>query len=182
MESDDNGASWFVRGNGHEFVLFGTLQKTQTISLAIVTPNPAPLGSTTTLSATASSGLAVALGAGPANVCALSGTTLSFAGLGTCTVTADQAGDATYLPASQVSGRHASRSRSSADAVRRRARPGWIAPPPDNIRRWRGAARRALTSRSVTVGSACLGRKQPLESRVAAQRIPHRVRAQKRHG
>jgi len=102
MESDDNGASWSVRGGGRAFVLFGTLQKTQTISLASVTPNPAPLGSATTLSATASSGLAVTLDAEPTNVCALSGTTLSFVGLGTCTVTADQAGDATYLPASQV--------------------------------------------------------------------------------
>jgi len=102
--SPDNGATWDVVSYGYDysFAVFGTTQFTQTITLASVTPNPTAVGSTVTLDATASSGLLVSLAAGPASVCTLNATTLSFVGLGTCSVTANQAGNATYLPASQV--------------------------------------------------------------------------------
>jgi hypothetical protein len=100
----DNGATWSVGDVGaaaqETFAVFGTA--TQTITLAAVTPNPAPVGSTATVSATAASGLAVALAAGPATVCTLNGTTLSFVGIGTCTITANQAGNAAYSAAPQV--------------------------------------------------------------------------------
>ena len=61
------------------------------------------VGQTATLSATASSGLATTLASSPSTICTLSGTTLSFAAVGTCTVTANQAGNTTYNAATQVS-------------------------------------------------------------------------------
>lgn len=62
-------------------------------------------GSAYGVSASASSGLAVTFSASPASagVCTVSGATVSFVGDGTCTVRADQAGNATYQPAPQVS-------------------------------------------------------------------------------
>jgi hypothetical protein len=61
------------------------------------------VGTPLTLSATASSGLAVSYAASPSSVCSISGTTASFAAAGTCTITASQAGNSTYAPASTVS-------------------------------------------------------------------------------
>lgn len=90
-----------------------------TQSFAVVAQPPAPqtiaFGSTPTappvyggagyaVSATASSGLPVALSIAPASasVCALSGTTVSFVGAGTCALRADQGGNGSYAPAPQV--------------------------------------------------------------------------------
>ncbi|MBW8862078.1 MAG: PxKF domain-containing protein [Acidobacteria bacterium] len=102
--SDDNGATWGSLGLGYDFTfaVFGTVRFNQTITVSPVTPNPAPLGSTASVSATASSKLTVAIAAGPANVCTLNGTTLSFVGLGICTVTANQSGNDNYFPAPEV--------------------------------------------------------------------------------
>ncbi|HUB79756.1 MAG TPA: protease pro-enzyme activation domain-containing protein [Bryobacteraceae bacterium] len=55
-----------------------------------------------TLTATASSGLAVAFSAAPSNVCQVSGSTVTLEGPGTCTITASQAGNATYSVAKSV--------------------------------------------------------------------------------
>lgn len=55
-----------------------------------------------TLAATASSGLAVTLVASPAATCTLGGTVLTLQNLGTCTITASQAGNAVYLAATPV--------------------------------------------------------------------------------
>jgi hypothetical protein len=81
----------------------------QTISFTSTAPAPAVLGQPAyTVMATASSTLPVTLSidAGSASVCTLSGSasgsTVSFIGLGTCTIDADQAGDANYNPASQA--------------------------------------------------------------------------------
>lgn len=62
-------------------------------------------GTTPTLVATSSSGLAVRLmvDAGSASVCAINNEVLSFAAVGSCTVHADQAGDASHSPAARVS-------------------------------------------------------------------------------
>lgn len=61
------------------------------------------VGATSTLSATASSSLAVTDFASTTTaVCTVSGATASFLTTGTCTVTADQAGDALFNPALQV--------------------------------------------------------------------------------
>jgi len=61
------------------------------------------VGQTATLSATASSGLATTIVSSTPTICTLSGTTLSFAAVGTCTVTANQAGNTAYNAATQIS-------------------------------------------------------------------------------
>jgi hypothetical protein len=77
----------------------------QTISFTSTPPGSAVVGGAGyTVTATASSGLAVAftLSAGSAGVCTMSGATVSFVGAGTCTVDANQAGDATHQAAPQA--------------------------------------------------------------------------------
>ena len=76
----------------------------QTISFTSAPPAGAVSGGSYGVSATSNSGLAVAFSAdaGSAGVCAVSGSTVSFVGAGTCTVNADQAGNGTFLPAVQV--------------------------------------------------------------------------------
>jgi hypothetical protein len=64
-----------------------------------------PVGGTTTASATATSGLAVAFSSKTPNICTVSGTnggTVTGVATGTCTIAADQAGDANFAPATQV--------------------------------------------------------------------------------
>ena len=101
--SEDGGATFTPLSiPGVAFSMFGTSRLTQSITFAPTTPNAAPAGTTTTIASTASSGLTVALAAGPSNVCTLSGTTLELLAVGTCTITANQAGDAQYAPAPQV--------------------------------------------------------------------------------
>jgi hypothetical protein len=77
----------------------------QTISFTSTAPSGAVVGGPTyAISATASSGLPVAFSAAAssAGVCTVSGSTVSLVGAGTCTVNANQAGNASYLPAPQV--------------------------------------------------------------------------------
>ena len=77
----------------------------QTISFTSSPPGGATVGGASyALSATAGSGLPVTftIAAGSAGVCTLSGSTVSFAGAGTCTIRADQSGNATYAAAPQV--------------------------------------------------------------------------------
>lgn len=79
-----------------------TPQGTQAITFA--DPGTQRFGTTPTLSATASSGLPVAFSSATPAVCTVtSGGQLAFASAGTCTVHADQPGDAAHLPAPQVS-------------------------------------------------------------------------------
>ncbi len=56
-----------------------------------------------TVSATASSGLAVTFSSSTPGICTAAGTTVTIVAAGLCTVNANQAGDATYNPAPQVS-------------------------------------------------------------------------------
>jgi hypothetical protein len=56
-----------------------------------------------TVSATASSGLAVSFSSTTTGVCTVSGTTVSFLGIGTCTVKAEQTGDSNWNAATPVS-------------------------------------------------------------------------------
>jgi hypothetical protein len=56
-----------------------------------------------TVSATASSGLAVSFASLTTSVCTVSGTTVTIVAAGTCTIQASQAGNATYAPATNVS-------------------------------------------------------------------------------
>jgi hypothetical protein len=77
----------------------------QTISFTSIAPASAQFaGSTYDATATATSALPVNLSidASAQTVCALSGSTVSFQGVGTCVIDADQAGDSNYLPAPQV--------------------------------------------------------------------------------
>ena len=60
------------------------------------------VGASLTLTATASSGLAVSYSATPSNVCKVSGSTVTMTGSGTCTITASQAGNSTYAAATSV--------------------------------------------------------------------------------
>ena len=62
-----------------------------------------PVGTPLTLSATASSGLAVAFATSTPAVCSVAGTALTLQSAGTCSITASQAGNATYASAPPVS-------------------------------------------------------------------------------
>ncbi|KOR28977.1 hypothetical protein TI04_09740, partial [Achromatium sp. WMS2] len=85
-------------------------QVTQTITVAKANqtiifdsaPSLTYNGATANVTATASSGLIVDFGSTTPTVCTVSGTTVTPVALGTCTITADQAGDANYNPAPQV--------------------------------------------------------------------------------
>jgi len=73
----------------------------QTISFGSIPDRQ--LGSTPfTVTATASSGLAVAYSSTTTSVCTVSGNTVTLVSIGTCTIAANQAGNGTYAAASQV--------------------------------------------------------------------------------
>jgi hypothetical protein len=75
----------------------------QAITFTSQPPAPAILGGSYAVGATGGgSGNPVVFSSLTANICTVSGSTVSLNAIGTCTVAADQAGDATYLPAPQV--------------------------------------------------------------------------------
>jgi len=95
----------------------------QTITGFTATPSSGAVGGTSTLSVssvasvasvshvaqsgqkrptTKASGIPVTFGSNTLTICTVSGSTVSYLAIGTCTVTADQAGDANYNPAPQV--------------------------------------------------------------------------------
>jgi Big-like domain-containing protein len=77
----------------------------QTITFTSTAPVGAKVGGPTyNVTATADSGLTVALtiDASASSVCTISGSTVSFIGVGTCVIDANQAGDANYNAATQV--------------------------------------------------------------------------------
>lgn len=79
--------------------------KAQTIEFTSAAPSNATVGGAAyTVTAAASSGLPVALSvdAASTSVCALSGSSVSFSGVGTCTIDANQAGSGIYEPAPQA--------------------------------------------------------------------------------
>jgi len=84
---------------------FSVGKSDQTITFTSTAPAGAKVGGPTyTVTATASSGLTVALtiDASASSVCSISGSTVSFIGMGTCVIDANQAGDANYNAAPQV--------------------------------------------------------------------------------
>lgn len=81
----------FAVGRGDQAITFAPL------------PDVSQTASPITLSASASSGLAVTFSTSTAGVCTVAGTTLTLNGSGTCTVAADQAGDANWSAAPTVS-------------------------------------------------------------------------------
>jgi large repetitive protein len=76
---------------------------TQTITFTSTPPAAPTYGSSYTVAATASSGLPVTftVDASTSGVCSLSGATVKFTSIGTCTIDANQAGNAEYSPAPQ---------------------------------------------------------------------------------
>jgi hypothetical protein len=72
----------------------------QTITFA--NPGAQSVGTPLALAATASSGLAVTFSSATSSVCTVSGTTATFVTAGSCTIDANQAGNASYLAAAQV--------------------------------------------------------------------------------
>jgi type II secretory pathway pseudopilin PulG len=75
----------------------------QTITFTSTAPTAAKYGGATyTASATSTSGLAVTITSGTTSVCTISSNVVSFVGVGTCTLDANQAGNALYSAASQV--------------------------------------------------------------------------------
>jgi hypothetical protein len=80
-----------------------TVKLTQTIHFTSTAPFPRTIGGTYAPSATATSGLTVTFGRGAASTaCTVSGGVVTFTGHGTCIVTANQPGSATYAAAPQV--------------------------------------------------------------------------------
>ena len=80
-----------------------TVKVAQTIGAISFTPNTLAVGGTTTASASATSGLAIAYSnSATPTICSVSGTTVTGIAGGTCTITASQAGDATYSAATAV--------------------------------------------------------------------------------
>jgi hypothetical protein len=73
----------------------------QTITFA--TPATQTVGTPLTLTATATSGLAVSFASNTQTVCTVSGTTATFLAAGTCTINATQAGNSIYAAATPVS-------------------------------------------------------------------------------
>jgi uncharacterized repeat protein (TIGR02543 family) len=74
-------------------------------SIGTITFSPAALaiGGTSTVSATATSGLPVTFASAVATVCTVSGTTVTGVSIGTCTITASQSGNSSYNAAATIS-------------------------------------------------------------------------------
>jgi hypothetical protein len=75
-------------------------QQAQTITFNAIPAQT--VGTTLTVSATATSGLPVTFSVVPNGNCSVSGNTVSFLNTGNCGVVASQAGNASYLPAANV--------------------------------------------------------------------------------
>jgi hypothetical protein len=91
---------WNTRIGSFKFPSCGKTNQTITF------PNPGPVtyssGGTFALGATASSGLAVTYTSTTTGVCTVSGSTVTIVTAGSCSISADQAGDATYNAAPTV--------------------------------------------------------------------------------
>jgi hypothetical protein len=106
IDADQAGNSTYQRATQvqQSFAVATPSLSVQSISFTTAAPAGATIGgSSYAVSATASSGLVVAfaIDATSATTCAISGTTVTFTGTGTCTIDANQAGDASYQPAPQ---------------------------------------------------------------------------------
>jgi hypothetical protein len=75
---------------------------TTTQTIAFANPGAQVAGTALTLTAAATSGLAVTFTSLTTGVCSVEGTTATFMALGTCTIEASQAGDGAYSPAAPV--------------------------------------------------------------------------------
>jgi hypothetical protein len=95
----ESASSGYVESNIVSFTLLA--KANQTITVTQAPPANAIYNTSFTVGATASSGLTVSVGASGA--CSINGNTITItSGTGTCSITFDQAGDATYNAAPQV--------------------------------------------------------------------------------
>ena len=97
-------ANWLAAPQASQSFTVG--QGSQTISFTSTAPTNATVGGPTyTPTATASSGLTVTITVGTLStgICSISGGVVSFQGTGTCTLQANQAGNANWLAAPQAS-------------------------------------------------------------------------------
>ena len=78
----------------------GAMPASQTITFDL--PGPLTVGATASLTASASSGLAVAFASTTQSVCTVAGNVLTTVTAGNCTVTANQSGDASFAAAPMV--------------------------------------------------------------------------------
>ena len=95
----DDGSVRLVRG-GQSFGSFDRWLPAQTISFS--TTPILVVGGTSSLSATASSGLPVTFSSLTVSICTVAGNTVTGIATGTCTVAANQTGDNTFSPAPQA--------------------------------------------------------------------------------
>src|SRR5579871_192811 len=91
-------------GTGSASAASNSVTPSNTQTITFTNPGSQNFGSTPTLIATATSGLAVVFTSLTPGVCTItSGGALTFTGTGTCTINANQPGNGTYLAAPQVS-------------------------------------------------------------------------------
>ncbi|MCT6701055.1 fibronectin type III domain-containing protein [Rheinheimera sp. 4Y26] len=90
-------------GTGSASVASNSVTPASPQTITFANPGAQNFGTSPTLTATSDSGLTVTFTSSTTGVCTVSGTTLTFVTAGTCTINADQAGDSSYLPATQVS-------------------------------------------------------------------------------
>ena len=103
---DINDSGWIVGQSAGRAALWrpaSSGKQNQSITFTSSIPSNARVGGTYTVSATASSGLAVSFSSATTSICTVSGTTVRFVAAGTCTVRANQSGNASYNPAPTVS-------------------------------------------------------------------------------
>jgi hypothetical protein len=98
-----------VRATGDPTTNFNGATEDQSVTIAkanqtitFTGPGTGTVGGNATLSATASSLLTVTFSSTTTGVCTVSGTTVTYVTAGTCTIAADQGGNANYDPAPQV--------------------------------------------------------------------------------
>jgi len=86
------------------YLAFGAVSSLSTQTITFAAPTSQTIGTVpATLVATSSSNLPVSFASTTSAVCTVSGTTLALVTAGSCTVTASQAGDASFAPATSVS-------------------------------------------------------------------------------
>lgn len=91
----------FITGLGDVYGLAALTRSSQTITFAQPVDTGIQFGPIT-LSATASSGLEVSFKSNDTTVCTVAGSVVTFAKAGTCSITASQAGNASYAAAPEV--------------------------------------------------------------------------------
>lgn len=92
-----------VAGTGPASAASNSITPAATQTITFANPGAQNFGTTPTLAATADSGLTVVFTSSTAGVCTITtGGALAFVTAGTCTINADQPGNASYLAATQV--------------------------------------------------------------------------------